>query len=123
MSGGASVGIILHITRCEQWEKARLEDVYRGDTLDSEGFIHCSTSRQLVKVANTLFRFQEGLVLLCIETGRVESEIRYEGSEGSERYPHIYGPLNVNAVVKVMDFRPTENGMFVSPKGLSWSRR
>ena len=123
MSEGISVSIIFHITRCEQWEKAKPEGVYLGDTLDSEGFIHCSTSKQIVKVANTLFRFQEGLVLLCIETGRIQSEIRYEGAEGSELYPHIYGPLNINAVVKVIDFEPAKNGMFVPPKGIRQSKR
>ncbi|OGD45627.1 hypothetical protein A3K70_00800 [Candidatus Bathyarchaeota archaeon RBG_16_48_13] len=116
------MSIIFHITRCEQWENAKLEGVYRGDTLDSEGFVHCSTSKQIVKVANTLFRSQKGLVLLSIETGRVQSEIRYEGAEGSELYPHIYGPLNINAVVKVIDFEPAKNGMFVPPKGIRQSR-
>lgn len=113
------MSIILHITKREQWEKAKLKGVYRGDTLDSEGFIHCSTSQQLIKVANALFRAQEGLVLLCIETDKVQSEIRYEGAKGGELYPHIYGPLNINAVVKVVDFEPVKNGKFVLPKKIA----
>ncbi len=113
------VGTILHITRREQWEKAKLEGVYRGDTLDSQGFIHCSTFQQIVRVANALYRAQRGLVLLCIASSRVQSEIKYE-SDGSERlYPHIYGPLNVDAVVKVLDFEPTEDGKFVLPKEIT----
>ena len=78
--GKARVNTILHITKREQWEKAEMEGVYRGDTLDSQGFIHCSTSQQIVKVANALYRAQRGLVLLCIATNRVQSEIKYESA-------------------------------------------
>jgi len=113
------VSIILHITKREQWEKAKLEGVYRGDTLDSQGFIHCSTSQQIVKVANALYYAQRELVLLCIVTNRVQSEIKYESAGNEELYPHIYGPLNVDAVVKVVDFEPTKNGEFVLPREIT----
>jgi uncharacterized protein (DUF952 family) len=115
----ARVSVILHITKREQWEKAMLDGVYRGDTLDSQGFIHCSTSQQIVKVANALYRAQKGLVLLCVATSKVQSEIRYESAGSEELYPHIYGPLNVDAVVKVVDFEPTANGKFVLPKEIT----
>jgi uncharacterized protein (DUF952 family) len=113
------VRIILHITKREQWEKAKLEGVYRGDTPNSQGFIHCSTSQQIVKVANALYHAQRELVLLCIATNRVQSEIKYESAGSEELYPHIYGPLNVDAVVKVVDFEPTRNGTFLMPNFLS----
>jgi uncharacterized protein (DUF952 family) len=117
--GKARVSVILHITKREQWEKAKLDGVYRGDTLDSQGFIHCSTSRQIVKVANALFRAQKGLVLLCIATNKVKSAIRCESAGDEEVYPHIYGPLDINAVIKVADFEPTRNGKFVLPKEIT----
>jgi uncharacterized protein (DUF952 family) len=113
------VRVILHITKREQWEKAKVEGVYRGDTLDSQGFIHCSTSKQIVKVANAVYHAQRGLVLLCITTNRVQSEIKYESAGSEELYPHIYGPLNTDAVVKVLDFEPTEDGKFVLPKEIA----
>jgi uncharacterized protein (DUF952 family) len=112
----ARVSVILHIAKREQWEKAKLEGVYRGDTLDSQGFIHCSTSKQIVKVANALFRAQKGLVLLYIATSKVQSEIRYESAGSEELYPHIYGPLNIDAVIKVTHFEPAENCRFTLPK-------
>ncbi|MHC5729338.1 MAG: DUF952 domain-containing protein, partial [Nostoc sp.] len=46
---------ILHITKRQQWEQAKDLGSYRADSLDSEGFIHCSKSTQIVKVANTFF--------------------------------------------------------------------
>ena len=110
------MSVILHIAKCEQWEKGKLEGVYCGDTLDSKGFIHCSTSKQIVKVANALFRAQKELVLLYIATNKVQSEIRYESAGSEELYPHIYGPLNIDAVIKVAHFEPAENGGFTLPK-------
>ena len=110
------VSVILHITKREYWEKAKLEGVYRGDTLDSDGFIHCSTSKQIVKVANNLFHAKKGLVLLCIVTNKVRSKIRYECAGSEELYPHIYGPLNIDAVINVADFEVAKNGKFKLPK-------
>ena len=107
---------IWHITKREQWEQAKLAQVYRSDSLKSEGFIHCSTPQQVIKVANALFSGQEGLVLLCIDSEKVEAEIRYEEVDGTERFPHIHGPLNTNAVIEVLDFKPGVNGQFELPK-------
>lgn len=113
---------IFHITKHEQWEKAMLEGVYRGNTLDAQGLIHCSTSQQIIKIANAVFHAQEGLVLLCIATDKVQAEIKYESAGGEELYPHIYGPLNLDAVVKAVNFKPVKNGNFVS-KGDSRHKR
>jgi uncharacterized protein (DUF952 family) len=112
------MSLILHITKREQWAQAKLSGVYRGDTLDSDGFIHCSTPQQVVKVANALFHGQKGLVLLSIKPGKVRPEIRYESSEGEERNPHIYGPLNIGAVVQVLDFEPGKEDKFELPTEL-----
>lgn len=111
--------VILHITEREQWEQGKLAGVYRGDTLDSEGFIHCSTPQQVIKVANALYRAQKELVLLYIESDKIRAEIRYEGCEGGERYPHIYGPLSIDAVIKVLDFEPCEDGKFELPREIA----
>jgi len=109
------MNIILHITKREQWKEAQSTKIYRGDTLDSEGFIHCSTPQQVIKVANNFFRYQTGLVILCIESEKVEPEIRYEGLDAGEQFPHIYGALNIRAVVRVLDFEPGEDGLFTLP--------
>lgn len=110
--------IILHIAKQEQWEHAKRTGVYAGDTLESEGFIHCSTPKQIIKVANALFHGQKGLVLLVIESDKVKSKILYESVEGGECYPHIYGPLNIDAVVKVLRFESKKDGTFKLPSFL-----
>lgn len=107
---------IFHITQRQQWQDAKNLGSYRGDTLDTEGFIHCSTARQLVKVANKFFSTQKDLVILFIDSDKVQSEIRYELAEVDELFPHIYGALNIDAVFQVIDFEPGEDGLFTLPR-------
>jgi uncharacterized protein (DUF952 family) len=110
------MNIILHITQCEKWDEAKLVGIYCADSLDSEGFIHCSTPEQVIKVANFLFRNQKELVLLFINSELVKPEIRYEAVEGYELFPHIYGALNIDAVFQVVGFEPGEDGKFKLPQ-------
>jgi uncharacterized protein (DUF952 family) len=103
---------IYHITTHEQWEAAQAGGVYRGDTLDSEGFIHASLARQVAGSANLFFVGRSGLVLLEIDPARVGAEIRYEAAPSGERFPHIYGPLEVEAVLRVVALEPGPDGRF-----------
>ena len=99
-----------------EWEAARVLGDYRLDTLDSEGFIHCSTPQQVLGPANALYRGQDDLVLLVIDPARLTAELVYEDCyEAGEAFPHIYGPLNLDAVVRVVPFPPLPDGSFVLP--------
>jgi len=85
-----------------------------------DGFIHCSTRDQVIKVANARFHGREGLLLLLIDTDRVEPAIVYENLEGgSELFPHIYGELNIEAVTGVAPFEPGSDGYFELPTGIA----
>ena len=107
---------IFHITKRGEWERARREGIYRTESLASEGFIHCSRSDQVIRTANRLFRGQTGLVLLEIDAGQVRAEIRYENCEGGqEAFPHIYGALDLDSVMRMSAFEPGEDGTFVMP--------
>ncbi len=110
------MNIILHITQRQQWEVAKLIGSYRADSLDSEGFIHCSRSMQIVKVANRFFNNQKDLVLLFIDCEKVKAEIRDEEAEIGELFPHIYGELNIDSVYRVIDFVAGEDGFFELPR-------
>jgi uncharacterized protein (DUF952 family) len=113
------MGDILHITSRDAWNAARRAGVYRGDTLDGEGFIHCSTPAQAVRTADRYFAGRRGLVLLCIDPALVAAEVRYEGAAGEELFPHIYGPLDLTAVIRVDLFEPDEQGSFRVPAGIT----
>lgn len=108
------MALILHITPRSDWQKAQQEGIYHAASLETEGFIHCSTPAQVVGTANAFFREQTGLVLLCIERDRVQSEIRYEAADG-RLFPHIYGSLNLDAVTQAIDFQPNADGNFTLP--------
>lgn len=109
---------IFHITSRTAWTEALANAHYEGDTLKSEGFIHCSEAQQVLRVANARFQGRRELVLLEIDPALLAAELRYEDGGGGELFPHIYGPLNCNAVTAVRDFAPDESGTFgVMPFG------
>lgn len=109
--------MILHIATRQEWENAQTLGIYRTRSLDTQGFIYCSYPDQLVKIANQLFHGHKDLVLLLIESNRVHSDVRED--EGTDTHPYIYGPLNLDSVSKVLDFRPNKNGDFELPANLA----
>jgi copper homeostasis protein len=112
----ASMTEIFHITTRDHWERAQSEGVYRADSLATEGFIHASNPGQVAGSANRFFRGRSGLVLLRIDPDRVAPPIRREPSPDSdEPFPHIYGPLNLDAVVEVVPLDPDGQGAFRWP--------
>ena len=96
--------MIFHITSKQAWQEATEKGEYRGDTLASQGFIHCSTPAQVDEVAQYLFKGKKDLVLLEIDETKVTSEIKYEDGGNGKLYPHIYGPMNIDTVTNVRDF-------------------
>ena len=110
---------ILHIAPRAAWARAQAAGAYRGDTLDREGFIHCSTVEQVVATADRYFRGRTDLVLLVIDPSRVEPEIRYEPAPSGERFPHIYGPLDLGAVTRSLPLEPGADGRFSLPPELA----
>ena len=79
------MSVIYHIATRADWAAAKAAGAYTADSLASEGFIHCSTAGQVIATANRIFRGQRDLVLLDIDSARVEPEIRYENLEGGDR--------------------------------------
>ncbi|MCF4136685.1 DUF952 domain-containing protein [Streptomyces sp. Tue 6430] len=104
---------ILHLTERSLWDAAREHGAYRmstrGRTLEQEGFVHCSTRAQLPAVASFLYGSYEGpddLVVLVVDPARLDAPVRYEAPEpGAEEFPHVYGPIPVDAVVEVEPWR------------------
>lgn len=110
---------IYHITQREAWEEALKYGEYRAPSLASEGFIHASTLEQVIGTANLLFHGQPGLVLLVINPDRLKAALRYDLAPGSsQKFPHIYGPLNLDAVERVVAFPPGPQGSFHLPTEL-----
>ena len=108
---------IYHIAAAADWERAVRDGQYtmstRGLTLAEQGFIHASTAAQVALVANSFYRDVPDLLLLVIDPDLVGPEIRDEHVPGrADPYPHIYGPLNIDAVVEARPFGPGPDGQF-----------
>ena len=115
-------GRILHIAPRAAWEDVLREEGagYTDPSLDSEGFIHCSTIDQVLLPANALFAGQRDLVLLVIDLGQVADTTVFEDCyEAGQEFPHIYGPIPVAAVVDVVPFPCQDDGTFVLPSSLA----
>ena len=93
--------IIFHIVLPEVWASFEGKPSYRTESLDTEGFIHCSYESQLPAVIERYYAGVPALLILHIETGKLRSKLVEEPSTGGEIYPHIYGRLNHDAIVKI----------------------
>ena len=102
---------ICHICTANDWEAAQAAGFYHTASLETEGFIHCSRSDQLLRVANLYFSGNTDLCLLWIDPAKVTSTIRWEPVEG-DTYPHIYGILNLDAVQKAVPLISRADGYF-----------
>ncbi|WP_435007051.1 copper homeostasis protein CutC [Tundrisphaera lichenicola] len=123
----ASISEIFHITSRTDWERAVSEGVYRADSLASDGFIHGSTSEQLAGSANRFFQGRFDLVVLRIVPGRLRSPIQWVASADSDYpFPHIHGPVDLDAVTDVFPMETDLQGTFRWPiqpggeSGTSW---
>jgi uncharacterized protein (DUF952 family) len=104
-----------HITTREDWAAAADAGVYRPDSLAAEGFIHLSNERQWLATANRFYRGRSGLVLLCIDPGRLHARVVLEPADG-DLFPHLYGALNLDAVVDVFDLPVQGDGTIGVPE-------
>ena len=119
---------ILHITSRKRWIAATRAGQYSDPSLETDGFIHASTIKQVLPVAAKFYKAQSDLVLLEIDPKRLTSELRWEPPSGGgpppgvpegEAFPHIYGSINLDAVIQVLDFEPGESGEFSLPASLN----
>ena len=117
--------MILHITSRTEWGDAQMRGEYIAPSLQTEGFIHCSTEKQVLHVANAFYRGKTDLVLLLVDESKLKPELKWEAPAGPpapgisefDSFPHIFGPINLTAVVSVLDFGPDPaTGTFIFPQ-------
>lgn len=115
-----------HIIDRDAWQRAQAAGSYHPASLDEEGFIHCSYPAQVLMPANALYRGQANLVLLRIDPARLTAPTQHDpvettrgGVTATEDFPHVYGPLNADAVVAVIDFPPGPDGALRLPPELT----
>jgi uncharacterized protein (DUF952 family) len=120
--------LITHITTRTAWEQAQHAGEYRAPSLAEVGFIHFSRLEQVLGVANAFYRGQTDLVLLAVDKSRLKAELKDEppvhpgpsdaAPDPENLFPHLYGPLNLDAVAVVYDFPPEADGSFKIPPAI-----
>jgi uncharacterized protein (DUF952 family) len=107
---------LLHICFPTDWAEARRSGEHRPDSLRDVGFVHLSTPEQVHLPANRLYAGRTDLLLLHLDPARLDAPVRWEPGDASDpasmRFPHLYGPVPVSAVVETTAYRPGPGGAF-----------
>ncbi|HEY7627444.1 MAG TPA: DUF952 domain-containing protein [Ilumatobacteraceae bacterium] len=98
--------MIFHITDAQTWARSQTQGLHTGSTrgvdLAEEGYIHCSTASQWPEVLKSFYADATDLLLLHIDEKRLTSPLVYEQlSDAPQPFPHVYGPIDLDAVVTV----------------------
>lgn len=91
--------------------KARQNGVLIRDSIQEEGFIHASPYFQLNRIANKYYREVVQPCIVKVDPQKVNAKIKWEPAKGG-LYPHIYGELNMNAVVEISSINLNADGFF-----------
>lgn len=110
--------VIFHLTPAERWETWPAHEPYVPAEFVVDGFVHCTEGEELmVRVANAIYRDTPGdFVLLVIDVDRLTAPVRWERPAGADLaplFPHIYGPINPEAIVEVRRIRRDADGSFL----------
>jgi uncharacterized protein (DUF952 family) len=94
--------MIYHVVAKSQWEQALAQGFYEAPSLAIEGFIHLSMQNQVQGVLNRYYQGQNDLLLLHVEENKLTAPLKLEIAPSvNEEFPHLFGPLNIDAVVNV----------------------
>jgi uncharacterized protein (DUF952 family) len=102
---------LVHICPRSEWFQAQKSGIYRDTSLEQDGFIHCSQPEQVLEVANHFYPGVPGLILLWIDPEILSSRIQWENVEGT-MFPHIYGPIHLDAVCSISNLEPDTDGTY-----------
>ena len=106
-----STNEIVHICQQQDWQNAIEAGIYSAESLSREGFIHCSRPVQVLGVVKAFYSNLPDLVLLWLDPVKLEADIRWE-RVGEQDFPHIYGPINIDAVIRVTELIPDKDGIY-----------
>jgi uncharacterized protein (DUF952 family) len=92
---------VLHIASPADSDAARAAGAIRPASLESEGFVHCSTRAQLPATLARHFRGAGDLVLLVLDSAVLGDALRWDEGHPGEVFPHVYAPIPLDAVTAV----------------------
>lgn len=109
-----AAGIAYHLAPTEVWDRQKIAGTYVPEAFDADGFIHATNGlERLLWVANEFYTSDtRPHTVLVLDVSKLSSPMRYDDDQ--EHFPHIYGPLNADAVVAELPVERGEDGAFIS---------
>jgi glutathione S-transferase len=99
---------LFHLALKGDWEQAQDSGTYqwstRGMRLTEVGFIHCSWQEQVPKTFERFYADAGEIVLLEIDPTRLTSPLRADAIPTGDLFPHLYGPLPIEAVRSITPY-------------------
>jgi uncharacterized protein (DUF952 family) len=93
--------MIYHVTSQKEWSAFENDNEYAPAAFLHEGFIHTCQAHQLEGVLQRYFAGRQDLLLLHLDEQKLACQPIYESGTGGELFPHVYGKINKDAIVKV----------------------
>ncbi|WP_200531526.1 DUF952 domain-containing protein [Halorubrum sp. LN27] len=114
---------IVHVLSRADWDTFQDQEEYHPRSLDEQGFVHCSKIGQIGLVADYNHADDDELMLVLLDESHLDAPVRYEtdGEDGKSAFPHVYGPLTLDAVIEIFPFEQDETG-FRLPEDLLKNR-
>jgi uncharacterized protein (DUF952 family) len=110
------VQIVYKIVSNEEWRRAEATGSFAGAAIDlADGYIHLSDADQVRRTAALHFAGSSGLLLVGVNTDKLGEALVWERSRGGALFPHLYGPLDMAAVVSVEQLPLGTDGMHIFP--------
>lgn len=106
--------MIYHIVSQSDWMSAKTAGVYEPESLKIEGFVHCCTAESFTHIANFYFAGREGFVVLEIDESILRADVRWQ-EVGAHKFPHIYGPIHLEAVKREAPLEMGSDGLMTFP--------
>ena len=108
--------VIYKICPVPLWKAAERTGVFRGSEVDRrDGFIHFSSANQVVETAGKHFVGQNGLLLVRVDSAKLGDRLKWEPSRGGALFPHLYGDLDLTAVMRVEPLPLGPDGRHIFP--------
>lgn len=100
------------------YDAAKSEGRFMGTADDlRDGFIHLSAAHQVVGTLAKHYLGQEDLLLLTVDAEKLGSALKWEESRGGDLFPHLYGPLPLEAIVSAEPLRLDDDNTHILPDG------
>ena len=111
MYAGISDDNIYLLSSQAEYQQSLNQGSLTRDSLSDEGFIHATPRSQLTRLANKYYKDKVQPLILVVDKTLILPEVKWEPATGG-LYPHIYGPLNMNAVTAIEEISLNEDGSF-----------